>query len=69
MKTKVAEIADRLTPTTGATIRRLASLGPRTLAVMHGSSYSGAAAPALESLAAVYDELLRQGATGKPEVA
>jgi len=58
-----------LTPATGATIRRLASLAPRTLAVMHGSSYSGAAAPALESLAGFYDELLRQGAAGKPEVA
>ena len=28
-----------LTPATGATIRRLARLAPRTLAVMHGSSY------------------------------
>ena len=31
-----------LTPATGATIRRLAKLEPRTLAVMHGSSFSGA---------------------------
>ena len=58
-----------LTPATGATIRRLATLAPRTLAVMHGSSYSGAAAPALELLADFYDERLRQGAAGKPEVA
>ena len=58
-----------LTPATGATIRRLASLAPRTLAVMHGSSYSGAAAPALESLAGFYDELLRQRTAGKPDVA
>jgi flavorubredoxin len=30
-----------LTPTTGPTIRRLAELEPRTLAVMHGSSFTG----------------------------
>jgi flavorubredoxin len=47
-----------LTPAAGATIRRLARLEPRTLAVMHGSSYAGAAAPALESLAGFYDGLL-----------
>jgi hypothetical protein len=29
---------------------------------MHGSSFSGAAAPLLESLAGFYDELLRKGA-------
>jgi flavorubredoxin len=51
-----------LTPSTGATIRRLAKLEPRTLAVMHGSSYSGAAAPVLESLAGFYDDLLQKGA-------
>ncbi len=44
---------DGLTPATGSTIRRLVKLAPRTLAVMHGSSYSGAAAPVLESLAGV----------------
>jgi flavorubredoxin len=49
-----------LTPAAGATIRRLARLEPRTLAVMHGSSYSGASAPALESLAHFYDGLLAQ---------
>jgi flavorubredoxin len=50
-----------LTPATGATIRRLAALAPRTLAVMHGSSFSGAAAPLLETLAGFYDELLQKG--------
>ena len=45
-----------LTPAAGATIRRLAKLEPRTLAVMHGSSYSGAGAPVLETLAAFYDD-------------
>jgi flavorubredoxin len=49
-------------PATSATIRRLAGLEPRTLAVMHGSSYSGAGAPVLESLAGFYDDLLRKGA-------
>jgi flavorubredoxin len=51
-----------VTPTTGATIRRLAKLEPRALAVMHGSSYSGDAAPVLESLAVFYDDLLQKGA-------
>ena len=51
-----------VSPATSATIRRLAGLEPRTLAVMHGSSYSGAGAPVLESLAGFYDDLLRKGA-------
>ena len=50
-----------VTPATGSTIRRLAGLAPRTLAVMHGSSFSGAAAPLLESLAGFYDEVLQKG--------
>ena len=50
-----------LTPATGATIRRLARLEPRTLAVMHGSSFTGAATPVLESLAGFYDDLLQKG--------
>ncbi|HVQ76272.1 MAG TPA: MBL fold metallo-hydrolase [Candidatus Binatia bacterium] len=52
-----------VTPTTGATIRRLAGLEPRTLAVMHGSSFSGPAAPVLGALADFYDQLLREGGT------
>jgi flavorubredoxin len=50
-----------VTPATGPTIRRLASLAPRTLAVMHGSSFSGAAAPVLQRLADFYDGLLEKG--------
>ena len=50
-----------VTPATGATIRRLAELQPRTLAVMHGSSFSGDTAPVLESLAGFYDGLLQKG--------
>jgi flavorubredoxin len=41
-----------LTPSTPATIERLAALAPRTLALMHGSSYSGDCAAALRALAA-----------------
>ena len=37
---------------------------PRTLAVMHGSSFSGDAAAVLESLAGFYDDLLRKGGAG-----
>jgi len=47
-------------PATGATIRRLAGLAPRTLAVMHGSSFSGSGAAVLSNLAAFYDGLLDQ---------
>ena len=54
-----------LTPATAATIRRLAKLEPRTLAVMHGSSYSGAGAPMLETLAGFYDDLLQKAAPGR----
>jgi flavorubredoxin len=51
-----------LTPSTGTTIRRLATLEPRTLAVMHGSSYSGDARSVLDTLAGFYDDLLQKGA-------
>jgi len=53
-------LATSLTPATGPTIRRLAELEPRTLAIMHGSSYSGDCAAALEALAAGYDERLER---------
>ena len=56
-----------LGPATGATIRRLARLAPRTLAVMHGSSYSGAAEAVLDSLAVFYDDLLGKGAVAGRE--
>jgi flavorubredoxin len=52
-----------VTPATGATIRRLAALEPRTLAVMHGSSLAGNAVAALKSLAEFYDERLRKAVT------
>lgn len=43
-----------LTPDTAPTIRRLANLEPRTLAVMHGSSFSGSGGSALQDLADCY---------------
>src|SRR5260221_4294289 len=50
--------ASCLTPNTGPTIRRLAELAPTTLAIMHGSSYSGDGAKALLGLADDYDRRL-----------
>jgi len=54
-----------ISPATGATIRRLAKLERRTLAVMHGSSFSSAGAPVLETLAGFYDDLLQKGAPAR----
>ena len=51
--------ASCLTPATGATIRKLAALAPKTLALMHGSSYDGDAPRALSQLAELYDGWLR----------
>ena len=51
-----------VTPDTAPTLRRLAALKPRRLAVMHGASYAGDCAGLLEALAAHYDGLLRAGA-------
>jgi flavorubredoxin len=44
-----------LNPAMGATIRRLAGLAPRTLALMHGPSFAGDGAAALSALAEDYD--------------
>jgi flavorubredoxin len=51
--------ATSLTPTTAPTLRRLATLAPRTLALMHGSSYAGDGAAALNALADDYAARLR----------
>ena len=48
-----------LSAATGTTLRRLASLEPATLAVMHGSSFSGDGGAALRGLAGHYDRLIR----------
>lgn len=44
-----------LNPGMGATIRRLAELSPRTLALMHGPTFSGDGGAALRALAEDYD--------------
>ncbi len=46
------------TPYTAGTFARLAALNPKTLAVMHGSSFTGDGRKALLELSAVVDELL-----------
>lgn len=48
-----------LNPGMGATIRGLARLAPRTLALMHGPSFSGDGAAALTALADDYDRRSR----------
>ena len=54
--------ASCLTPQTAPTIRRLAELTPTTLAVMHGSCFSGDGAQALLALADAYaSRLARAG--------
>ena len=50
--------AGRLTPNTAPTIRKLASLSPSTIAIMHGSSFRGDGAAALEALADGYAQRL-----------
>jgi flavorubredoxin len=53
-----------LTPSTIVTLEQLAALEPTTLAVMHGSSFTGDGGRALRDLAAAYDE--RYLSTGLP---
>jgi flavorubredoxin len=48
-----------LHPTMGPTIRRLADLVPRTLALMHGPSFAGDGEAALQALAGDYDRRVR----------
>jgi flavorubredoxin len=50
--------ASALGPATGATIRRLATLEPTTLALMHGSSKRTGCAQALVQLADAYDAMI-----------
>jgi len=50
--------ATSLTPLTAPTLRRLAELEPSLLAVMHGSSYRGDGAQALQRLADQYERRL-----------
>ena len=48
-----------LCPDMGATIRTLAKFSPRTLALMHGPSFSGDGAAALRALADDYDRRIK----------
>jgi flavorubredoxin len=48
-----------LSPSTGATLRKLAALQPDALALMHGSSFRGDGGAALQHLADRYDGLVR----------
>lgn len=48
-----------LNPGMGATIRRLAGLAPRRLALMHGPAFAGDGAAALNALADDYDRRVR----------
>lgn len=50
--------ATSLGPAVPATLRRLAGLHPTTLAVMHGSSFTGDGSAALRDLATVYENRL-----------
>jgi hypothetical protein len=49
-------LATSLTPATAPTIRALADLAPRTLALMHGPSFKGDTVAARRGLADVYEE-------------
>jgi flavorubredoxin len=50
-----------LNPAMGSTIRSLAELAPRTLALMHGPSFNGDAVAALHALADDYDRRVARG--------
>ena len=56
--------ASCITPNTGPTIRRFADLAPRTLAIMHGSSFNGDTTAAIEALADNYDARLVAASKG-----
>ncbi len=52
-------LASAITPSTAPTIRALAALKPRTLGLMHGSSFNGDCEGALNGLADFYQDRLR----------
>jgi len=53
-----SELLHALHPTDRPTLARLAQLKPRTLATMHGSTFTGNGAQAIRDLAAVLKEIL-----------
>lgn len=58
METEDLFLASSLTPALAPTIRKLAELQPSTLAIMHGSSYSGDGGAMLNALADAYAKRL-----------
>ena len=50
--------ASSITPISGPSVRRLADLAPTTLAIMHGSSFTGDCATQLHALADDFDSRL-----------
>ncbi|HVW41884.1 MAG TPA: hypothetical protein VHC18_11105 [Amycolatopsis sp.] len=56
--TEDATHASAVTPTSGATVRALATWQPRTLALMHGPAFTGDTAGALTALGDDYDRRL-----------
>lgn len=52
--------ATALTPMTAPTIRKLAALSPKRLAVMHGAVFEGDCAHELDDLAAYFEDALEQ---------
>ena len=58
LEAEAAFAATSLTPVTAPTIRRLAELGPTTLALMHGPVFRGDGAGALTALADGYADML-----------
>jgi flavorubredoxin len=59
--------ATGLGPITAPTIRSLAALSPRLLAVMHGASFRGDGAAALEALAKGYEQRLQALCAPNPQ--
>jgi hypothetical protein len=55
-----------LGPAVPATYRRLADLGPRQLAIMHGSAYAGDCSALLRAMADVYEQRFGCGSAGIP---
>jgi flavorubredoxin len=53
-----------LGPNTGPVLRDLAALAPRTLAIMHGSSFAGDGAAALAGLGAHYETQIKKAFAG-----
>ncbi len=52
----------------GTTIRNLAKLSPRTLALMHGPSFSGDGGAALRALADDYDRRTSQSGAAADKI-